>query len=85
MAKTIYSPEQQVLAVLLRELRVAAGLRQVDVAEKLGRPQSLVAKIEAGQRRVDIVELQIIAVALGSDLSTVVSEFVRRTGPATGN
>ncbi len=42
----------------LREARQAAGLTQVEVAAKLGRPQSYVSKCESGERRVDVVELQ---------------------------
>jgi transcriptional regulator with XRE-family HTH domain len=37
----------------LREARLAAGLTQVEVAAKLGRPQSFVSKCESGERRVD--------------------------------
>ena len=33
-------------------------MTQADVALALGRPQSFVSKCEAGQRRVDVVELQ---------------------------
>lgn len=40
----------------LREARVRAGLRQLDVALKLGKPQSYVAKVESGERRIDLIE-----------------------------
>lgn len=43
---------------LLRRARVDAGLTQVQVAVALGRPQSYVAKCEAGERRIDVVELE---------------------------
>jgi hypothetical protein len=42
----------------LREARIGAGLTQIAVARKLGRPQSFVSKCESGERRVDVVELQ---------------------------
>lgn len=41
--------------ILAREQR---GLTQAQVARALNRPQSFVSKCEAGQRRVDVVELQ---------------------------
>ncbi|WP_245615726.1 helix-turn-helix domain-containing protein [Paenirhodobacter enshiensis] len=40
----------------LRTLRKGAGITQVELAERLGRPQSYVAKIEGGERRMDVLE-----------------------------
>lgn len=40
----------------LRDARLRSGLRQVDVAIKLGKPQSYVAKVESGERRIDLIE-----------------------------
>ena len=40
----------------LREARLRSGLRQLDVALKLGKPQSYVAKVESGERRIDLIE-----------------------------
>ena len=48
----------------LKQLRVAreeTGLTQVEVAKRLGRPQSFVSKCESGERRVDVVELEELA------------------------
>lgn len=42
----------------LREARADAKLTQVEVAQRLRRPQSFVSKCESGERRVDAVELQ---------------------------
>jgi transcriptional regulator with XRE-family HTH domain len=53
----------------LRQARLEAGLTQVRVAELLGRPQSFVSKIEAGERRVDFVELQVLAQAYGKPVA----------------
>lgn len=67
MGSTIYSPEQREFVALLRELREAAGLTQEDVAEKLGRDQPWVSVLESGQRRVDVIELREICIALTVD------------------
>jgi transcriptional regulator with XRE-family HTH domain len=55
------------LAETLREAREAAGLRQADLAERLGRDQTFVSLYEVGQRRIDVVEFRRIALALGLD------------------
>ena len=54
MNKTIYSEGHKTLVSKLTKARKERGLRQGDVAKLLGRTQSYVSKIEAGQRRVDI-------------------------------
>ena len=40
----------------LRNIRQATGLTQTALAALLGRPQSYVAKVEGGERRMDVVE-----------------------------
>jgi len=49
---------QNILESLLKELRVNAGMRQIDVATKLGIQQSMVSKYEVGERRLDILEVR---------------------------
>ena len=50
--------QQKVLLSLLRELRVEADLRQVDMARALGKPQAFVSYYESGARRLDLLELR---------------------------
>lgn len=75
VAKSIYSAEQEKFRTLLRESRNAAGLTQVDLAKRIGRPQSFVAKIEAGERRLDIIELRQVCQALGLTLPKFVDKL----------
>ena len=42
---------------MLRQSRVAVGMTQADVAQRLGVQQSYVSKVESGARRIDVVEL----------------------------
>ena len=42
----------------LIKVRQEAGLEQAEVAKLLGKTQSHVSKVEAGQRRIDIVVLK---------------------------
>lgn len=61
------------LPALLTSLRNELGLRQVDLAEKLGRPQSYVSKYESGERRLDLLEINEICKLLHVSLSEVVA------------
>jgi transcriptional regulator with XRE-family HTH domain len=65
MAKSIYSKRHQRLCELLWETRNEAGLTQQDVADRLGKPQSYVAKVEGGERRVDVIEFIELCEVLG--------------------
>ena len=67
MRKSSQSEIYRRLTQALREARATSGLTQVDVAKKLGKPQSYVAKYEQGERRIDIAELVDISRALGID------------------
>ncbi|MDD5546302.1 MAG: helix-turn-helix transcriptional regulator [Candidatus Omnitrophica bacterium] len=58
MDKTIYSEGHKILVKKLIEARKSRKLKQEDVAKLLGRTQSYVSKIEAGQRRVDLIQLK---------------------------
>ncbi|MCA3642079.1 MAG: helix-turn-helix transcriptional regulator [Methylobacterium sp.] len=64
MGKTLGSDRHKALIAFLIERREAAGMTQAQLAERLGEYQSFVARLESGQRRVDVVEL----IELGSIL-----------------
>jgi transcriptional regulator with XRE-family HTH domain len=78
MPKTVTSPLQKKLAAMLVEHRKAVGLRQVDVAEKMGVYQSWVTHMESGQRRIDVVELIELGKILGFDPVDVVRKLSRK-------
>jgi transcriptional regulator with XRE-family HTH domain len=67
MSKTLRSPRHEALRAFLVTKRKEAGLTQAEVAAKLRRYQSFVATVEAGQRRIDVVELLDLADAIGFD------------------
>jgi ribosome-binding protein aMBF1 (putative translation factor) len=56
VVKTLGTERHKALIALLIEKHEAAGLTQSDLAAKLGEYQSFVARLESGQRRVDVVE-----------------------------
>jgi transcriptional regulator with XRE-family HTH domain len=51
----------------LTEKRIAAGMSQTDLAALLGKPQSYVSKVEAGERGIDVVEFVQFVRAIGAD------------------
>lgn len=67
MRKSVHTRAYTVLRERLVAARQAAGLTQGQLAEKLGRPQSFVAKYEGGERRIDLVEFLEISAVLGAD------------------
>ena len=54
---TAYRAKYSQFLLKLREVRLEAGLTQVEVGKKLKQPQAYVSKIERGERRLDAVEL----------------------------
>jgi transcriptional regulator with XRE-family HTH domain len=67
--------EQKTLLSLLRQLRRQAGLRQVDVARALGKPQAFVSYYESGARRLDLLELRQVCRIFGISLVGFVRRF----------
>ena len=67
--------EQKALLSLLRQLRLKAGLRQVDMARALGKPQAFVSYYESGGRRLDLLELRQICGILDVPLVDFVRKF----------
>jgi transcriptional regulator with XRE-family HTH domain len=67
MRDTLRSPRQIKLRKLLRDLREKGSLTQADVAARLDKPQSFVAKYEGGERRLSAIEFVDVARALGLD------------------
>ena len=66
---------QKALLSLLRQIRIDAGLRQVDMANALGMPQSVVSKYESGERRLDLLELRQVCAVSGISLYEFVSKL----------
>ena len=64
-AKTIYSSEDRRLVKSLRAFRERAGVTQSDLSRQLGWPQQRLSAIEAGARRLDVMEFLHLIGALG--------------------
>ena len=55
--RSIHDPRYQDLIKKLIELRESKDVTQVDLAQRLGKPQSYVSKVEILERRLDVIEL----------------------------
>ena len=73
MLKTLGSKRHQALIALLIEKREAAGLTQIELADRLGVYQSFIARLESGQRRVDVIELLTLVDILQFDAGKVLN------------
>jgi transcriptional regulator with XRE-family HTH domain len=62
--KSVHSGTYRAVVAVLKDARHRAGLSQQEVAKRLGRPQSFVAKYERGERRIDVAEFVEIAYAM---------------------
>ena len=73
--KTKLAEELLVLGRVLVKVRERAGLKQSDVAARLGLPASYLSKVENGTRRLDVIELIRIAKAMEVDAAEIVREI----------
>lgn len=76
MPSSVFTQRHQEFIQFLVAARKAAGVTQVELADRLGRPQSFVSKVERGERRIDVIEFCQVAEALGRDPSELLGEFV---------
>jgi transcriptional regulator with XRE-family HTH domain len=74
MKKTNKELQREKLRGLLKRIRQDKGIRQIELAEKLGVPQSFVSKYESGDRQLDILELRQVCKAVGISMQ----DFIRK-------
>lgn len=75
--KSKLANELVLLGTILTRQRESRALRQAELADRLGMPASYLSKIEAGTRRLDVVELIRIAEAMEADPADIVRELQR--------
>lgn len=74
---SIYSDEYQMVIKTLRSARIDKGITQAQLAESLGKPQSFVAKVENGERRLDVIEFATIARLLSLDPAEILNAVMK--------
>ncbi len=73
MPGSLGTPRYKTVIFRLIEARNTAGLTQAEVARKLGKPQSYVAKYEVGERRLDVVEFVDLCSVLNANQHEILS------------
>jgi transcriptional regulator with XRE-family HTH domain len=78
LGKSVHSSGQTAFCELMIKARKAAGLTQHQLAKRLHKPQSFVAKYEGGERRVDVVEFVEICRAIEADPNKLLKALIQR-------
>ncbi|HCJ28246.1 MAG TPA: XRE family transcriptional regulator [Pseudomonas sp.] len=76
MPSSIFTQRHQEFITFIASVRKAAEITQVELAERLGKRQSFVSKVERGERRIDVIEFCQIAEALGQDPAKLLQKFI---------
>jgi DNA-binding transcriptional regulator YiaG len=72
----VQQDEYKIVGAALAAARQRANITQVELARRLGKPQSFVSAFEAGKRRVDVVEFLLIVRTVGADPVETFAEIV---------
>jgi transcriptional regulator with XRE-family HTH domain len=67
MEKSIHLPEYKMLLDWIRDKRIERGISARRLSEKLDSPHTWVSKVEAGERRLDVIEFLRVCHALRID------------------
>lgn len=75
MTNPLHRTEYEIFRVSLVKARKDAGLTQVEVAERMNKPQSFVSKYERGERRLDLSEFIELAEILSIDIQKFIAHY----------
>jgi transcriptional regulator with XRE-family HTH domain len=74
--KTLRTRRHRALCAVLKSARKAARLSQDELASRLKTSQTVIARIEIGERRIDVIEFIDLAKALRLDPRTILTELM---------
>ncbi len=78
MEKSTHTQEYAILRSQLKEAREGAGFSQRELAARLQVPHSWIAKVEMGERRIDLVEFCWFISACGIDPVPVAEKLLQQ-------
>jgi transcriptional regulator with XRE-family HTH domain len=67
--------EKRKLRSILRQIRQEANVRQIDLAEKLAKPQSFISKYELGEQTLDFFEVKEVCEALNMSMYELIKKL----------
>lgn len=76
MPKTLGDARHEALIAFLIGARKEAGLTQAELAARMRVYQSLIARVESGERRVDVIEFIRLGEVLGFDPSATIRKLM---------
>src|SRR4051812_48494462 len=81
MRKSTHTPEYAALQAFLRTARRDAGMSQRGLAADLRVPHSWIAKVESGERRIDLIEFAWFCQACGLDAPDAAHRLLKSVTP----
>jgi transcriptional regulator with XRE-family HTH domain len=77
---TIITKRHKRLVEILVAARKQKGVRQAELARATGKTQTFVTRFEAGQRRIDVIELLALCEIIGIDAVKLIRELLQIEG-----
>jgi len=62
----------------VKEARIASGLSQKEICDRLGKPKNYLIKVERAERRLDVVEMFALCEAMGADAVEMLKQFANK-------
>ena len=78
MPKSVFTDAYASFLEVLIAARKGAGVTQIELGERLGKPQTFVSRFERGARRLDVIEVYAIARALNIEPIGLFGDVVGR-------
>jgi transcriptional regulator with XRE-family HTH domain len=75
---SLHSNENKILVDFLIKTRKSQGITQVELAERLGKSQQFISRIESGERRIDLLEFVALSRCMGIDPAKLLGSIVRK-------
>ena len=80
MPNSMHSQKYQIFREMLVDARLKSGLTQMELAQKINKPQSYVSKYERGERRLDFTEFIEVVIAFKMNINVFIERYQKSIG-----